>query len=387
MSKRILISAGDASGDLHAAELVRVLRTRMPDLVVFGLGGRRMREGDIEILADQSDLAVGGLLELVGSARRILRVWRRMTHAARERDFDLLILVDSGGFNLPFSRHVKRRRKIPIFYYVAPQVWAWRPGRKRKLAARVDRLAVIHPFEVEAWADTNLRVEFVGHPMVDALQTFKDSVSAEAAREQIGLDEGGDWVALLPGSRRNEVHYHLPIQLATARELHARVPDCHFVLGLAASIERDQVEAMIAAAHLPESLRLVLVEDQTLAVLRSSRVALAKPGTVTTEAMLVETPMVVMGRAHPLTAAVLRRSLQIPWLAMPNLLAGQCIVPEYLQEEAEPSALAGALVSLLHGPEREAQLRAFEEVRRSLGLQAASRASRIVEEMLESASA
>ena len=387
MRKRILISAGDASGDLHAAELVRVLRARLPDLAVFGLGGSRMREAGVEILVDQSELAVGGILELAGSAWRILRVWRRMIHAAKERDFDLLILVDSGGFNLPFSRYVKGMRKAPAFYYVAPQVWAWRPGRKRKLAARVDRLAVIHPFEVQAWSDTKLKVDFVGHPMADALKTFRDSTSAAAAREQIGLAEEVVWVALLPGSRRNEIHYHLPIQLAAARELHARVPDCQFVLGLAASIEREQVEGMIEAAHLPESLRMVLVQDQTLAVLRSSRVALVKPGTVTTESMLLETPMVVMGRAHPITASILRRSLQIPWLAMPNLLAGQSIVPEYLQEEARPIALADALISLLQGPDRDAQLRSFEDVRRSLGVQAASVAGRIVEEMIESASA
>ena len=160
MRRRILISAGDASGDRHAAQLVRALRQRIPDVEVSGLGGARMREAGVEILADQSDLAVGGLLELAGSLRSILRVWRRMTAAAAEQEFDLLILIDSGGFNLPFSRRVKRQGHTPILYYVAPQVWAWRPGRKKKLAARVDRLAVIHPFEVDVWADTPLRAEF-----------------------------------------------------------------------------------------------------------------------------------------------------------------------------------------------------------------------------------
>ncbi|MEE3328218.1 MAG: lipid-A-disaccharide synthase [Myxococcota bacterium] len=386
MRRKILISAGDASGDRHAAELVRVLRQRMPDLEVSGLGGPRMREAGVEILADQSDLAVGGLLELTGSLRRILRVWRGLTSAVEKREFDLLILVDSGGFNLPFSRRVKRKQGIPILYYVAPQVWAWRPGRKRKLAARVDRLAVIHPFEVEVWSDTDLHAEFVGHPLADELRAFRNSVSPEAARARIGLGEGGPCMALLPGSRRNEVEYHLPIMLRAARVIHEQVPNIRFVLGLAASIDRDQVEAMVVAADLPGTLELELTEDQTLCVLRSSEAALVKPGTVTMEALLLATPMVVMGRAHPLTAAVLRRSLSVPWLAMPNLLAGEEIVPEYLQGEARPEALAEALASVLRGPERDAQLKAFEAVRDSLGEQAASEASRIVEEMLESAS-
>ena len=346
-----------------------------------------MREAGVEILADQADLAVGGLLELAGSLRSILRVWRRMTAAVAEQGFDLLILVDSGGFNLPFSRRVKRQGRTPILYYVAPQVWAWRPGRKKKLAARVDRLAVIHPFEVDAWADTPLRAEFVGHPMVDTLREFLESTSPERAREKIGVEEGGSCVALLPGSRRNEVEYHLPVMLKAAYALHEKFPTIRFLLGLASSIERDRVEALLRAASLPAALDVRLIEDQTLSVLRASEVALAKPGTVTMEALLLDTPMVVMGRAHPLTAAVLKRSLRIPWLAMPNLLAQKPVVPEYLQRDARPAALAGALESLLEGAERDAQRRAFAAVRESLGQEAEGHVARIVEEMLESTSA
>ena len=346
-----------------------------------------MREAGVEILADQSDLAVGGLLELAGSLRSILRVWRRMTAAAAEQEFDLLILIDSGGFNLPFSRRVNRQGHTPILYYVAPQVWAWRPGRKKKLAARVDRLAVIHPFEVDVWADTPLRAEFVGHPMVDTLRDFLESTSPERARERIGVEEGGPCVALLPGSRRNEVEYHLPVMLEAARGLHERIPAIRFVLGLASSIERERVETLVREAGLPAALDVRLVDDETLCVLRASEVALVKPGTVTMEALLLDTPMVVMGRAHPVTAVVLKRSLRVPWLAMPNLLAQKSIVPEYLQQEAKPETLARALASLMEGADRDAQRRAFAAVRESLGQQAEANVARIVEEMLESASA
>lgn len=386
MRRSILISAGDASGDGHAAQLVRVLRERLPEVHISGLGGPQMKAAGVEILADQSDLAVGGLLELSGSLRRILRVWRSMTAAIAERDFDLLILVDSGGFNLPLARRFKRKRCGPILYYVAPQVWAWRPGRKRKLAARVDRLAVIHPFEVEVWGETDLQAEFVGHPMADELREFTHSLSPPNARARVGMGEGGPIVALLPGSRRNEVEYHLPVMLQTACALHERAPSLRFVLGLAASIERSQVEVIVGEADLPADLELSVVEDETLCVLRASQVALVKPGTVTMEALLLATPMVVMGRAHPVTAAILRRSLRVPWLAMPNLLADREIVPEYLQGEARAGLLVDAVESLLHGPARDAQLKSFESVRESLGEEAVSEVARIVEKMLESAS-
>jgi len=381
--RRILISAGDASGDLHAARLVSSLRERMPDVQISGLGGELMRRAGVEILADQSDLAIGGLLELVGSAGRIVGVWKRMVTALRTESFDLVILVDSGGFNLPFARRVRQIQKVPVLYYVAPQVWAWRSGRKRKLAARVDRLVVIHPFEADVWEDSGLRVDFVGHPLVDELERYVAATSPEAARAQLGLVGGGPWVALLPGSRRNEVRQHLPIQLATARELHARIPGCAFLLASAPSIERTQVEGILAASDLPVSLRIEWVAGQARAALRAADAAVAKPGTVTLEAMLLETPMVVMGRANPVTAAILKRSLKVPWLAMPNLLAGRRIVPEYLQRQAEPVALADALEPLLQGPQRRGQLEAFGHVRTSLGHNATATTCGIVEEMLD----
>lgn len=381
--RRILISAGDASGDLHAAGLVDSLRERMPDLQIVGLGGELMRRAGVEILADQSDLAIGGLLELAGSVSRIARVWRRMSTALRTESFDLVILVDSGGFNLPLARRVRRVQKVPVLYYVAPQVWAWRPGRKHKLAARVDRLMVIHPFETEVWQGSGLQVDFVGHPLVDELESYRMETSVDEARGELALRGEGPWIALLPGSRRNEVQQHLPIQLAAARELHSRIPDCGFLLASAPSIESAQVEAILDRSNLPVSLRIERVEDNTRAALRAADVALAKPGTVTLEAMLLETPMVVMGRAHPVTAAILKRALKVPWLAMPNLLAGRGIVPEYLQEQALPAPLADALERLLRGPDRSDQLEAFERVRTSLGHNATATACGIVEEMLD----
>lgn len=384
--RKILISAGDASGDLHGAELVRALLRRLPDLQVVGMGGERMRSAGVEILVDQADLAVGGLVELLGSVGRIFGAWRKLSAVLRKEQFDLVVLIDSGGFNLPFARRVKRVKNVPILYYIAPQVWAWRSGRKKKLAARVDRLAVIHPFEVQVWQGSGVDAVFVGHPLVDQFTSYQEQVSTVEARQRVGVLEGPTYVALFPGSRRNEVQSHLPTQLEAVRELHSRDRRCQFILGLATSIDKEQVEAILEVANLPASVEMTLVQGRTMDVLRSSQVALVKPGTVTTEAMLMETPMVVMGKANPLTASVLKRALKIQWLAMPNLLAGRAIVPEFLQEKAQPVALAGALQSMLGGPSRKTQVEAFRLLKRSLSVDSSETASQIVEDMLESPS-
>ena len=301
--KTLLLSAGDISGDAHAADFVRALRARRSDCRFLGLGGGEMKRAGVEIVADQESLAVGGLFELVPSLRRLREAWGRMSRALRELEPDLVVLVDSGGFNLPFARHVRRRCAAPILYYVAPQVWAWRRGRIRKLASRVDRLAVILPFEPEFYARTPLRVDFVGHPLVEQLGRVVASLDRARAREALGIADSQPLVVLLPGSRRNEIHHQLPIQLETARLLHRRDPGIGFVLAVAPSISADRVEASVRAAALPGSLRMRTVAGRSHEAIRAADAALAKPGTVTVEVMLLERPMVVMGRANAATAA------------------------------------------------------------------------------------
>jgi lipid-A-disaccharide synthase len=382
----LLVSAGDASGDQHAAALVRDLRKRRPEDRIVGLGGPALQAEGVELVASQNDLAVGGLLELAGSALALRRAWRQLMQAFRQVHPDLVILVDSGGFNLPFARRVRRSSSAKILYFVAPQVWAWRRRRIRKLVSSVDRLAVIFPFEPAAYAQTGLRVDFVGHPMVDELAGMAERLDPPRARAALGLAVAERWITLLPGSRRNEIAHHLPIQLETARELHRRHPEIGFLLALAPSIAADQVEALIARAGLPASLRLERVAGRAREAICAADVVLLKPGTVTVEAMLLARPMVVMGRANPLTVAVLRRALRVPWLGMPNLIAGEEIVPELLQGDATPAALADALEALIQGPARDRQLRLLAETACKLGAGGAAAATgRIVEEMLGAA--
>jgi len=378
----ILLAAGDLSGERHAADWVRAMRERHPDVRFVGMGGQAMAKAGVELAVDQRELAVGGLVEIAGSLRRILRVWRRMLELVDSARPDLVVLVDSGGFNLPFARRIKARFGTPILYYVAPQVWAWRQGRIRKLAKRVDRIAVILPFEAEVYARHGVDVDFVGHPLADRLHWTTPAERAEARRE-LRLPEQGPVVALFPGSRRNELAHQLGVQLEAARILAERVPGARFVLGLAESLEPGG-SGLLGAGRRDGGLPgLQVVAGRTESLLRAADVALVKPGTITVEAMLLGCPMVCMGRANALTAVIVRRALRVPWLAMPNLIAGREIVPELLQAEARPEAIAAALEARIEGPERDAQRAALAEAAERLGGGgAAERACRIAEELL-----
>jgi lipid-A-disaccharide synthase len=340
-----------------------------------------MEKRGVQLVAHQRDLAVGGLLELAPSLPRIARVWRRMAAALAAARPDLVVLVDSSGFNLPFARRA-RRAGVPVLYYVAPQVWAWRSGRIHKIARRVDRLAVIFPFEPAVYAGAGVPVEFVGHPLVDQLGGGGPR-AREAARAVLGLPAAAKVVALLPGSRRNEVRHCLAVHLAAAGRVHARAPDCRFVLPLAAPIERTAVEAALRRAGLPAALQLDVLDGGAREALRACDVALCKPGTATLEAALLERPCVVAGRAQPLSAAIVRRLVKVDFWGMPNLIAGRRVVPEFLQERADPQAIADAVLTLFDGPARAVQLAALAAVRTALGPGgAALRAAAIADEMI-----
>lgn len=377
----VLLSVGDASGDVYASDFVRELRARVPDLRFVGLGGTEMEKAGVELVVHQRDVAVSGLFELLPDLHRIIRAWRRMTGALRAVRPDLVVLVDSSGFNIPFARRA-RRLGCPTLYYVSPQVWAWRTGRIRKLARWVNQLAVIFPFEPAVYAGTRVPVEYVGHPLVERLRASA-SVDRESARRELGLPANARIVALLPGSRGSEMRHLLPLQLEVARVLHARDPRIHFVLPRAASLAREPLEAGVRAAQLPSLLQIDLLEGHSQIALRAADVALTKPGTSTLEAALLDCPLVVAARTNRLTAWILRRLVRVDTLTMPNLIAGEPIVPEFLQEQARPEAIADAVLRLLEEPARDAQRARLAVVRQALAKGgAAVRAAEIAAEML-----
>jgi lipid-A-disaccharide synthase len=378
---RVLVSAGDASGELHAAAVIDALRDRVPGLDVAALGGPALEKAGARILVPQRELAIGGLFEVLGDLARVARAWRRMTRALREERPELVMLVDSPDFNLPLARRAKRLG-LRVLWFISPQVWAWRQGRARKLAARVDRLAAIFPFEPAVYAGTGLLVEFVGHPLVDRLAPLRARAPAEC-RAALGLAADRPLVALLPGSRRNELASNLALQLGAARALHARDPRIAFALGVAPSLAREDVARALAAERLPSLLDVALVDGRAHELARAADVALTKPGTVTVEVALLGTPQLVAARVPAASAFLMRRLVTLEHWAMPNLIAGAEIVPELLQERAEPARIAEGLRALLAGPQRARQLAALARVQDALGAGgAAARTAEIAREML-----
>jgi lipid-A-disaccharide synthase len=378
----VLISVGDASGDIHAASLVRALRLRLPGARFVGLGGVEMEKEGVEILVPQRDVAVAGLFEVATALPKIVGAWRTLHRYARDLRPDLAILVDTPDFNLPLARRLKRDG-VPVLYFIGPQVWAWRRRRIHKIARRVDRLAVIFPFELDCYRPTGLRVDFVGHPLVERMSEARARHDRTADRRALGLDPARPVIALLPGSRRNEIEHMLPLFLETASVVHAREPRVAFVLPVAPTLSRAWLDEKIAAAGLPSLLRLEVVEGKTYDALSACDVALAMPGTVNLEIALLDRPQVAAVRVNPLTYRVALRLVQVPWVTLPNLIAQAPVIPEFWQHEAEPARLADALLELVSGPARERQLEALARVREQLGAGgAAERTAQIACEMI-----
>ena len=355
----ILLIAGEASGDHHAAALSVALRKRLPGVRLIGLGGPLMAAAGVELLAGLDQLAVMGFVEVLSHLRFFHGLEKRVRSLVDSGSVDLVIPVDYPGFNLRMARYA-HRRGIPVLYYIAPQVWAWKPGRARRLAEDTDRVAVILPFEAAILAAAGADVRFVGHPLLERDDMVADR---EAFAKTIGLDPARPLLALLPGSRHQEVARHLAPFAGAARQVGLSRPDVQPVLARAASLPVDALDR----AGLP-------VTGETRALLRHAAAALVKSGTGTLEAALEGTPFVTAYRTHPITYALARRLVRVPYVALANLVAGERVVPELLQDEVTPERLAGKLLPLLDGgsPERHRVVAGLGRVKSALGTPGAS---------------
>ena len=376
--RRILLVAGEASGDLHGADLLRYLRQRVPNLQVFGIGGARLRGAGMTTIVDAGDVAAVGAVEAVGGLRTLLRAYRTLARSLRTNPPDLCVLIDFPEFNLRLARLAKRVG-VPILYYIAPQVWAWRSGRVRKIARRVDRLAVVFPFEPALYAEELPGVEFVGHPLLDRVEVTR---GREETLRRHGLDPARRTVLLMPGSRPKEIDYLLPPLLEAQRILAAR-GDCQFALPLAHTVSREFLEARLGAAGRP----VAVIPEDTYNLIAAADVALVTSGTATLECALLECPMVILYRMSAVTFALARLLVRgVRHVGMPNIVAGREVVPELLQREATGDRIAAEAAAILDDPvRREAMIQDLREVRRKLGRGgAAGRAADIAAEMLGS---
>lgn len=367
---RLLVSSGEASGELYAAELVRNLRSLAPDIQVFGLGGERLLAQGAVLVGHVRELAVVGLLEVISHLPRIRGVFKRLLAECDRQRPDLAVLIDYPDFNLRLARALCARG-IPVVYYVSPQVWAWRRGRIRTLKETARRMIVIFPFEESLYRDAGVPVSFVGHPLVDLVSAPPDRASF---LREAGLDPGRPLLAILPGSRQKEVALNLPPLAEAVRLLSAREPALQFGVAVAPALDA----AALAPPFAGTGARLL--RGQAHGLLASAAVALVASGTATVEAALLETPMVVVYRVSALTYALGRRFVRVPHFAMVNLIAGARVVPELIQADFTPERVAAEALSLLRDDARRARMQAeLAAVRRKLGGPGASqRAARAV---------
>ena len=372
-----MVSAGEASGDAHAAHALEALRARGVAAESFGMGAGALEAAGMELLVDCRDLAVIGIVDVLRNYPAFLARLKRLRVAMRERRPDLLVLIDYPDFNLKLAE-TARSLDIPVLFYVSPQVWAWREKRVSRIASLVSHMAVLFPFEVEVYERAGVPVTHVGHPLVD---DARSPFTPAEARGYFGLGAGsGPLVTLLPGSRRGEIERHLSIMIDTAARLLVDLPDCRFLLPLAATLERAPVERALDEAELP----VTLVEGGACHAMRAADAVLAASGTATLETALIGTPMVVLYVVAPLNHAIMRRLIRIPDIALVNVVAGRRVVPEYVQGAAEPAALAADLRSLLTDEARAASMReALAEVTRRMGGGGASgRVAALIETLL-----
>lgn len=360
MPPTFLLVAGEASGDRIGAGVIRALAARVPGARFVGMGGPHMRAAGLEPLYDANEIAVMGVVEVLPKLRRILGVLDGLARWAAEARPAAAILIDAPDFNLRLADRL-RERGVPVAYCVAPMAWAWREGRVRTLRQRVDALLCIYPFEERFFRDRAVPATFVGNPLLED-SAIASPPGRAACRAALGLEEAGEVVALLPGSRRGEVERLLPTLLDAAERLAAARPALRFVLPVASSLERGWVASFLAE----RAVRPILCDDARLAVGAADAAAVCS-GTATLETALLGTPQVVVYRTSPLNWLLVRLLVDLDHASIVNILAGREIVPELLQDDLDPAALADRLAALLDDEVARARMRAaFYRLRRDL---------------------
>ena len=340
-----MIVAGEASGDIYGADLVREALLLDPGLQFYGIGGGRMRTAGVEILVDSADMAVMGLVEVLKHFRVISAAYFKLKTLLNNSPPDLLILIDYPGFNLRLAGAAKKAG-VKVLYYISPKVWAWKAGRIRKIAATVDRMAVIFPFEVPLYEKAGVPVSFVGHPMLDLVSV---SLRRGEAAASFDLDPSRKIVGLFPGSRRSEVERILPAILAAAELLQRRFPGLQFVIPLASTLSEEDI-----LPHLKQTgIMPVITRQRIHDLIRACDAVISVSGTVTLEIALVGTPMVIIYKLAPVTYQVAKRLVHIEHVGLCNIVAGETIVRELLQDDASPEKIAAEIGTILSDADYE----------------------------------
>lgn len=358
--KQILVIAGEASGEAHAARVITALTQQTADVTVAGIGGDNMRAAGAEILVDFSELAVMGLVEVLKQYGKLRAILKQIISRLDTHPPDLLVLVDYPGFNLRLAKAAKKRG-IPVLYYISPKVWAWRAGRVKTIAKVVDKMAVFFPFEVPIYEAAGVPVECVGHPLVDAVKT---SLTTAEFNLRHGLQANAPVVGLFPGSRRSEVGPLLPLMLQAAAQLQHSHPQAQFVLPIAAGLVGEMITEQLAASDVP----VTAVTGDFYDLTARCDAIVAASGTVTLEIALSNTPQCLVYRVSPMTFRIMRRLVRIPYVGLCNIVTGKVLVTELLQNEVTVASILAQWTQMLDDPAATVQAEDVEtEVRTALG--------------------
>jgi lipid-A-disaccharide synthase len=378
----VFIVAGEASGDLHGANMARELHTQAPGIRLRGMGGIGMSQAGVELVVDATELGVVGIVEALASYRKIKKVLEQIKHTIHDDPPDLLILIDYQEFNQRLAAYAKSIG-IKVLFYISPQVWAWRPKRVYKMAKIVDHMAVIFPFEVPLYEKVGLPVSFTGHPLVDEVTRDKTREQALAALSEINADIiQAPTVALMPGSRHGEIKRLLPILIECVRELRKHQPHLQYVLPLANSLKLSDLDEYQTDLN---AFGVRVVEHATYDAIQASDCVIVASGTATLEIGLLGTPMVIIHKIAPLSYFILRRLVKLKHIGLVNIVPGKEIVKEFIQQDATTKNIVGEVMHLLEddGYNREMR-RELEKLRPLLGKHGGSKnVATLAIEMLE----
>ncbi len=376
-SYNVMVIAGEASGDLHGSHLVQAAAEHHPQLSFFGVGGDKMGAAGCQILFPSDELSVMGVVEVIGQLPKILRRFRQIKRILLgSSPPDLLVLIDFPDFNLRLAK-VAKSAGVPVLYYISPKVWAWRSGRAKIIAERVDRLALIFPFEREIYAPLGVAAEYVGNPLLDE---FIRNQPQGLLRHQLGIGEDDQVIGIFPGSRHSELEHILETLVATAELLHARKPEAKFLLPVAPSLSVDLLEQRFSQTGLP----IFIVEENIYEVATACDAVLTVSGSVTLQLSLVGTPMAILYKVAPLSYRIGKLLIKIKSVGLPNIVAGRKIVQEFIQETAEPHSMGDEVLRLLDDQVYRKKIEQdLAEVRQLLGDPGCSvRVSAMIAEML-----
>jgi lipid-A-disaccharide synthase len=346
----LLLSAGEASGDMYAARLATALKQRM-DVAIFGMGGPQMRAAGVEIITDYSEVSVVGITEVLKRLPSLRRAMRRLVDEAERRRPPLAILTDFPGFHLRLARKL-RPRGIRNVYYICPQFWAWRPWRVNLVRRRFAQALCIFHFEEKFYADAGVPVKFIGHPLVGNVQP---TMTREFFCKKYGLEVGNPIITILPGSRRGEIAHHVPVLVEALAEMGRMLPGRFaVVVAVAPGLDLEELKVMF-----PAQLQVKFVEGDTYDALAAADLAIVSSGTATVETALLGKPMIVVYRLSPLTARLAKPLVRTKFFSMVNLIAGRPVVPELIQDDFTPQRVAEEAVKLL-SPSQEGKRRVSE---------------------------